>query len=46
MEALAVPFAGDLEMFISEDLYPYRWPLTIGLVVLFVAACAFAYWMC
>lgn len=24
---------GDLERFISEDLYPYRWPLTIALIV-------------
>lgn len=28
---------GDLERFISEDLYPYRWPLTIGLLVAVVA---------
>ena len=24
---------GDIERFLSEDLYPYRWPITIGLIV-------------
>ena len=43
MEALAVPFAGDLERFISEDLYPYRYPLTIGLVAAAVLALFVAY---
>jgi hypothetical protein len=30
-----VDFFGDIERFLSEDLYPYRWPITIavGLVV-------------
>ncbi|HEY5641225.1 MAG TPA: DM13 domain-containing protein [Dehalococcoidia bacterium] len=35
--------AGDLERFLSEDLYPYRYPLTIGFAVAFVAALAVAY---
>src|SRR3990172_12001637 len=36
---------GDLERFIAEDLYPYRWPITIGIVVAFAAAAVFAYRM-
>ena len=24
---------GDLERFLSEDLYPYRWPITVGVAV-------------
>ncbi len=35
--------AGDLERFLSEDLYPYRYPLTIGFAVSLVAALAVAY---
>ncbi len=35
--------AGDLERFLSEDLYPYRYPLTIGFAVAFVASLAVAY---
>ncbi len=35
--------AGDLERFLSEDLYPYRYPLTIGLAVAFIGALALAY---
>ena len=35
--------AGDLERFLSEDLYPYRYPLTIGFAIAFVAALAVAY---
>lgn len=35
--------AGDLERFLSEDLYPYRYLLTIGFAVAFVAALAVAY---
>ncbi len=35
--------AGDLERFLSEDLYPYRYPLTIGFAVAFVVALAVAY---
>ncbi len=35
--------AGDLERFLSEDLYPYRYPLTIGFALAFVAALAVAY---
>lgn len=26
-------FFGDIERFLSEDLYPYRWPITIGVAV-------------
>lgn len=26
-------FFGDLERFLSEDLYPYRWPITIGVAI-------------
>ena len=36
---------GDLERFVSEDLYPYRIPITIGLLLGIVAATAFAYRM-
>ena len=35
--------AGDLERILSEDLYPYRYPLTIGFAVAFVVALAVAY---
>ena len=35
--------AGDLERFLSEDLYPYRYPLTIGFAVAFIAALAVAH---
>ncbi len=35
--------AGDLERFLSEDLYPYRYPLTAGFAVAFVVAIAVAY---
>ncbi len=35
--------AGDLERFLSEDLYPYRYPLTIGFAVAFIGALAAAY---
>jgi hypothetical protein len=35
--------AGDLERFLSEDLYPYRYPLTIGFAVALLAALAVAY---
>src|SRR3989304_10427297 len=36
---------GDLERLIAEDLYPYRWPITIGIVIAFAAAAVFAYRM-
>ncbi len=36
---------GDLERFVAEDLYPYRVPLTIGLLLGIAAAIAFAYRM-
>ena len=26
-------FFGDIERFLSEDLYPYRWAITIGLAL-------------
>lgn len=34
---------GDLERFIAEDLYPYRWPITIAVGIAFAAAAAFAW---
>lgn len=34
---------GDLERFASEDIYPYRWPITVALVVAFVAFAYIAY---
>src|SRR3990172_5457585 len=34
-------FFGDIERF-AADLYPYRWPITIGLALLLAAAIAFA----
>lgn len=34
---------GDLERFLSEDLYPYRYPLTIGLVIAIAGGLAVAY---
>jgi hypothetical protein len=34
---------GDIERILSEDLYPYRWPIVIGLVVATIAAAWFAY---
>ena len=36
-------FFGDLERFLSEDLYPYRWPITIGAAVGVFAALVLAY---
>ena len=36
---------GDLERFVAEDLYPYRIPITIGLLLGIAAAFAFAYRM-
>jgi len=35
-------FFGDLERFAS-DLYPYRWPITIGFAIIAAALAAFAY---
>jgi hypothetical protein len=34
---------GDLERFLSEDLYPYRWPITVGAAIAVFAALALAY---
>lgn len=36
---------GDLEQFVAEDLYPYRIPISIGLIVGLAAAIAFSYRM-
>ena len=36
---------GDLERFVAEDLYPYRIPITIGLLLGIAAAIALAYRM-
>ncbi len=36
-------FAGDFERILSEDLYPYRYPLTIALVIAFAAGLFAAY---
>lgn len=36
---------GDLERLIAEDLYPFRWPITIGIVIAFAAAAVLAYRM-
>jgi hypothetical protein len=38
----AVSFVGEIEGFVS-DLYPYRWPITIGAVVILAAVIAFGY---
>ncbi len=35
--------AGDFERILSEDLYPYRYPLTIAFAIAFIAALAVAY---
>ena len=35
--------AGDFERILSEDLYPYRYPLTIAFAVAFMAALTLAY---
>lgn len=35
---------GNIEEFISEELYPYRWPIIIGLVIATAGVLAFAYW--
>jgi hypothetical protein len=43
MTLLDVPLAGDLERLLSEDLYPYRYPLTIGLIIALIAGLALAY---
>lgn len=32
-----------LERFVAEDLYPYRWPITVVLLVALAAAAAFVY---
>jgi len=37
-----MPIFGDLERF-AADLYPYRWPITIGLALLLAGAIAFAW---
>lgn len=42
MEGLVEIF-GDLERLLSEDLYPYRWPLTLAAVAIVVAASWFAW---
>ena len=34
---------GELEQFIAEDLYPYRWPISVALVVAIAAAAVVAY---
>jgi len=34
---------GDLEQFVAGDLHPYRWPITVGLLVLPVAIIVLAY---
>src|SRR3990172_7097673 len=34
---------GDLERLIAEDLYPYRWPITIAFVLAIAAAAVLAY---
>jgi hypothetical protein len=34
---------GDLERFVAEELYPYRWPITIGLVIALAGAVAFGW---
>ena len=36
---------GDLERLIAEDLYPYRWPITIAFVLTIAATAVFAYRM-
>ena len=36
---------GDLERLIAEDLYPYRWPITIAVVMAIAAAAVLAYRM-
>src|SRR3990172_852867 len=36
---------GDLERLIAEDLYPYRWPITIAFVLAIAAAAVLAYRM-
>jgi hypothetical protein len=33
---------GDIERFLSEDVYPYRWPLTLGLLLAGIAGVAVA----
>jgi hypothetical protein len=43
MEALALPLAGDLERILSEDLYPYRYPLTIAAIIAIIVALYLAY---
>ncbi len=34
---------GDLEQFVAGDLHPYRWPITVGLLILPVAIIVLAY---
>jgi hypothetical protein len=34
---------GEIEEFISEELYPYRWPIVIGMIATFVAVMAIGY---
>ena len=43
MVLLDIPFAGDLEGFLSEDVYPYRYPVTIALVLGLMAGIFIAY---
>jgi hypothetical protein len=40
-----MPFFGDFERFVSEDLYPYRWLITIGLIAVAAAALVISYRM-
>src|SRR5262245_25300697 len=42
LDATALSIAGDLERLLSEDLYPYRYPLTALAVLVGVALLAFA----
>ena len=35
-------FFGDLERFLA-DLYPYRWPIAVGILIVLAATSGFAY---
>jgi hypothetical protein len=39
----AVSFLGEIEQFVADDLYPHRWPITIGLLLAVAAAVVFGY---
>ena len=36
-------FLGEIEQFVADDLYPYRWPITVGALIALAAAVGVGY---